>query len=190
MEEHRGQLTAILNGVEAGDRESMRRVVPLIYDELRALASRMVDNGRGDTIEPTALVHEAYLKLSDRIETRWKSRAHFYAVAAKVMRQVLLDESRRRLSLKRGGGWRRISLCGLVGSPMASLEIDIARLNEAMHELDELQPRHARIMELRCLVGLSTEATAEVLGVSARTVQREARIARAWLLARVLEAGD
>lgn len=179
-------LTAILNDADAGDREALRQVVPLVYDELRALAGAVAQNGRPHTLQPTALVHEVFLRFSDRIETEWRSREHFFAVAAKVMRQLLADHARRSASQKRGGGWRRITVAGLTG-PEPDDGLDVEALDRALHELDELDPAHARLVELRFLTGLDTQATAEALGVSPRTVQREWRIARAWLLARIRE---
>ncbi len=181
-------LTSILNGMRGGDRDAMRRAVPMVYEELHALAGAVFDRRQaGQTLQPTALVNEAFLKLSDEIETAWKSREHFYAVAAKVMRQVLADHARARGAQKRGGEWKRITMTGIPGEPNGpggpaqDVGVDLIELNAALDELSSLQPRHAEIVELRFLAGLPIDEVAVIIGTSRRTVERDWRIARAWL---------
>lgn len=189
MSSRTDNLTAILNNVEGGDQDAMREVVPLIYDELQALAGAVFVGQSPGTMQPTALVHEAFLRLSDRVETRWNDRQHFFAVAAKVMRHVLADHARKRRSQKRGGDWQRVTISGLSDSS-DTMMLDLEALDDAMRELEDLDPRQARIAELRFLAGLDTETTAETLGVSTSTVKREWRFARAWLRDRLTPSAD
>ena len=175
-------VTALLRAWGSGDREAGERLVPLIYRELRRQASRYLRRERRDhTLPATALVHEAYLRLVGE-PAPWENRAHFFGVAARVMRQVLVDHARRHGAAKRGGGWARVSLEGPAGSPIApERELDLVVLDRALEELAELDPGKARVVELRFFGGLSLDETAETLGVSPSTVGREWRMARAWL---------
>ena len=179
-------LTAILNDLDGSDGGAIREAVPLIYDELQALAGAIHAGERPGTLQPTVLVNEAFLRLSHSPPQRWNDRAHFFAVAARVMRHVLADHARQRLAAKRGGGWHRITLSGLAGGD-DDATLDLEALDAALRELDALEPRHARIVELRYLAGLDTAATAAALGVSERTVKRDWRIARAWLHQRLMD---
>ena len=151
-------LTALLNATEGGDREALRRVIPIIYEQLQSLAEG-VASGRQATIQPTALVHEAFLKLSDDIETQWKDRDHFLAVAAKVMRQVLADRVRHRIAQKRGGGWERVTLSGIAAEDEHDIELE--SLDAVLRELHEVEPRHADLVELRFLAGLDIATSAQ-----------------------------
>ncbi len=173
-------VTAILNRVADGERSAAARLLPLVYDELRAIAGGFfADQPSGHTLQPTALVHEAYLKLAGKMDTRWKDRKHFMALAAKVMRELLADYARRRTAQKRGGGAGRVTL--MEELLPAREGIDLLAFHDVFDKLATFNPRHAEIVELRCLGGLTSDETAEVLGVSRRTVELDWRAARAWL---------
>jgi RNA polymerase sigma factor (TIGR02999 family) len=163
-----------------------------VYDELRRLASAYMSREiPGHTLQPTALVHEAYLKLVDQTRASWKGRTHFFAVGARVMRRLLVDHARERGAVKRGAGWQRVSLCHVPG-PSAPLQLDaeqLLTLNAALDRLADVDEREARIVILRFFGGLTVEEVAEVLGVSKRTVEADWRHARAWLQ-RALSGGD
>jgi RNA polymerase sigma factor (TIGR02999 family) len=151
-----------------------------VYAELRALASYFLQRERaGHTLQPTALVHEAYLKLADKTRINWRSKAHFVAVAAEAMRRVLVDHARSFRADKRGGGRARIPLEAGILAP--GTEVDLLALDDAINKLAALDARHARVVELRFFGGLSVEQAAEVLGVSTRTVEADWSLARAWL---------
>jgi RNA polymerase sigma factor (TIGR02999 family) len=170
----------ILTELRSGRRESLDRLLPLVYAELRAIAHRqLAARDRGGTLQTTALVHEAYLKLIDQSHAQWKDRAHFLALASLAMRHVLVDRAKARLALKRGGEQRRITLddeaIGADEQPEALLQLD-----EAMNRLAQVQPRLARVVECRFFGGLTEEEIAEALGVTVRTVQRD------WAKARML----
>ena len=180
-------MTAILTGL--GDAESVERVsaedlFPLVYDELRGLArGYMSRETPGHTLQPTALVHEAYLKLVDQTRADWKGRTHFFAVGAQVMRRLLVDHARARGAQKRGAGWRNVTL-EEVFSPFEKADLDpeqLLGLNAALERLAELDEREAKVVTLRFFGGLTVEQVAEVLGVSRRTVENDWRHARAWL---------
>lgn len=162
--------------------------MPLVYEELRRIADRNFgDQPAGHTLQPTALVHEAYLKLADRDDAPWRDRTHFLATAATAMRHILVDHARAKGSGKRGGGRKRITLDErLRASPESS--VDILSLDEALRELAEIDERKSRVIELRFFAGLSIEETAEALDVSVATVNTDWRFARAWI-ARTLGKG-
>jgi RNA polymerase sigma factor (TIGR02999 family) len=156
--------------------------MPLVYDELRRLADRRFgEELRGRTLQPTALVHEAYLKLAEREDPPWHDRTHFLATAATAMRHILVDHARARATEKRGGGWRRITLDEGLGATQQGSEVDILSLDDAVERLAALDPRKAKVIELRFFAGLSIEETAEALGVSHMTVSSDWRFARAWI---------
>lgn len=156
-----------------------------VYDELRALAARFMRQGPpGQTLQPTALVHEAYLRMARRSPDQWESRAHFLAVAAKAMRQVLANHARDRRAQKRGKGQKRVTLCEAAVKEGAA-EVDMVALHDALTELAEHDPRKAELVELRFFGGLTTPEIAHVLNVSTATVEREWRVARAWIGARL-----
>jgi RNA polymerase sigma-70 factor, ECF subfamily len=180
-EEKTTQVTEIVNKITAGDRLAAEQLFPLLYDEFRKLARRFLrKEAFGHTLEPTALVHEAYLKLVDQTRVQWHGKTHFFAVGAQVMRRLLIDHARRRQRAKRGGGRLRISLDeSLAISPERSE--DLLALDEALSRLAEIDPRQATIVELRFFAGLSVAEVAEVLGVSKRTVESEWTMVRAWL---------
>ncbi len=179
------QTTQILIDLSNGEPSAAGRLLPLIYDELRALAGRYMEQERADhTLQATGLVHEAYLKLIDQSRVDWKSRAHFLAVAAEMIRRVLVDHARGHLSAKRGGAAQRITLSDVTDSPEAD-PIDLLDLNEALDELGALNERHRRVIELRFFGGLSVEESAHVLEVSPQTVRLDWRMARGWLRQRL-----
>lgn len=163
--------------------------MPLVYAELRALAGSYFRHQRSDqTLQPTALVHEAFLRLVDQTAVQWNDRAHFFAVAATAMRQILADHARRRRSQKRGGGWDRITLDAAV-TPPAEADIDLDALDTALTLLESLDERKHRIVTLRYFGGLTVEDVALVTGVSKSTAESEWRGAKAWL-SRELSRGD
>jgi RNA polymerase sigma factor (TIGR02999 family) len=177
----RQDITRILLAWREGDDSALERLMPLVYDELRRLARRYMGRQRpGHTLQTTALVNEAYLRLVDANQVRWQDRAHFFAVSARLMRRVLVDFARARDNLKRGGGARRVTLDDDLA--VANGEVtDVVALDDALTRLAGLDPRQAQIVELRYFGGLTEEETAEALGVSVRTVRRDWVLARAWL---------
>lgn len=181
--------TQILTRLSGGDRAAAASLMPLVYDELRRVAGAMLRSERsGHTLQPTALVHEVYLKLVDQTEARWNDRAHFCAVAAQAMRRVLIDHARTRKAAKRSGG-ERITLDGLPEADPA-VTVDLVDLDAALESLAALSPRQAEVVTLRYFGGLTVEEAAHVLDVSPRTVKGDWRVARAWLQARIAESGD
>jgi RNA polymerase sigma-70 factor (ECF subfamily) len=174
-------VTQLLLEWSKGDRQSLDKLLPVVYQELRRLAQHHLRQERPDhTLQATALVHEVYLKLIDTKVARWENRAHFFAVAARVMRHILVDLARERRAQKRGGG-QKLALEEALGAPDEAGAPNLVALDEALERLAAVDARQGRIVELRYFGGLSTEETAEVLGISARTVKREWRMARAWL---------
>jgi RNA polymerase sigma-70 factor (ECF subfamily) len=172
-------------GREGADRPARAETLfPVVYDELRRLArGYMSREPAGHTLQPTALVHEAYLKLVDQTRADWKGKTHFFAVGARVMRRLLVDHARERSAEKRGAGWQRVTLSGAIGSdPGAGLAPErLLDLNAALERLAGLDEREARVVTLRYFGGLTVEQVAEVLGVSPRTVDNDWRHAQAWL---------
>jgi RNA polymerase sigma factor (TIGR02999 family) len=177
-----GEVTQLLRQWSAGDASALDRLLPLVYDELRRRAGAYLRQERpGHTLQPTALVHEAYLKLVGGSSIDWKDRAHFFGVAARAMRQVLVDHARARQTAKRGEGQVRVELdaAGAVATPARSL--DLLDLDRALSRLAALDERQSRLVELRLFAGLTIEESAEVLKVSHATVSREWKHAEAWL---------
>src|SRR5882724_7228785 len=175
------EITQLLLAWSDGDQEALPRLTPLVYAELHRLARRyMGRESPGHTLQTTALVHEAWLKLIDQRRVRWQNRAHFFGVSAQLMRRILVDMARSRNYLKRGGGARQVELAEpLVVSK--ERDADISALDEALDALAAFDPRKARVVELRFFGGLSVEETAEVLKVSTDTVTRDWQAAKAWL---------
>ncbi len=172
-------VTHLLGRIRAGDGSAVDQLLPLVYDELRAMARGVFGDRRGHTLQPTALVHEAYLKLAENLEGL-EGRRHFLVVAGKAMRQVVADHARGLGAAKRGGGRRAVTLdTDLTGE--AGSAIDLVQLHESLERLAALNERHARVVELRIFSGFSVEETAEVLGVSARSVKSDWAMAKAWL---------
>ncbi len=175
-------ITHILADLAAGDQSAAQRLLPHVYDELRALASSFFRQRRqNQTLQPTALVHEAFVKLVGSANRNWASKKHFFSVAALAMRQLLADRARRVAAEKRGGGAERLSLADDAVPLAAGPDIDIIALDDALARLSGLDPRQARIVELRFLAGLSVEETAEVLDISPRTVKLDWQMARSFL---------
>lgn len=175
-----GEVTRLLIAMQDGQGDAEARLLTLVYDELRRLAASYMRRERPDhTLQATALVHEAYLKLTEQ-NANWQNRAHFFGVAAQVMRRILVDYARTHKAEKRGGGHVKLSLneALLLSSAKSHELID---LDEALSRLAAVDPRQARVIELRFFAGLSVEETAEVLGRTTRTVNRDWRMAQAWL---------
>lgn len=180
MDEAPRDVTQLLVNWADGDRAALDELTPLVYSELRRLAGRyMRREGPGHTLQPSALVNEAFLRLVDQRDVRWQNRAHFFGVAAQLMRRVLIDAARRHQSEKRGGGTVRVSVSE--AAEVARQAADMLSLDRALTELAEVDERKARIVEMKFFGGLTTEEVAEVLGVTGRTVEREWRSARAFL---------
>jgi RNA polymerase sigma factor (TIGR02999 family) len=172
-------VTSLLGEISSGDRSAPERLLPLVYDDLRRLAAAYFTNERSDhTLQATALVHEAYIRLVHWENVSWQNRAHFFAVAAEVMRKILIDHARKKNAQKRGSG-QRIFLDDAVSFP-DNKEFDVLRLEEALLSLEKIDPRQAKIVELRFFGGLSIEETAYVLSVSTTTVKRDWTFAKAW----------
>lgn len=181
MENRSGEVTRLLRNLQNGDAHAQAQLIPLVYEELRRMAARHMRGERpGHTLQATALVHEAFLKLTEQ-NAGWQNKAHFFGVASQVMRHILIDHARGRVRAKRGGeGQRRIFLDeGLLLSDALSEEL--LALDDALDRLARLDPRQARIVELRFFGGLSVEEAAEVAGVSPKTVKRDWSLAKAWL---------
>ena len=177
----RGHVTALLAAWSAGDPTAVDRLLPIVYVELKAIARRTFRRERGDhTLQPTALVHEAFLKLAGGGRS-FNDRAHFFAVACKAMRQVLVDHARAHASVKRGGGETCVELPGAAGGSEREETVNVLAVDEIVSRLAALDPAQARLVELRFFGGLTVEETAEVLAVSSRTVKRDWRLARAFL---------
>ena len=185
MESSPNDVTALLVRLSSGDKGAIERLMPLVYAELHRRANQYMRQERSDhTLQPTALVHEVYLKLVQQREASFKNRAHFYAIAAQLMRRILTDHARSRLSAKRGGGYEE----GMVTEPLqlrADHPAGLLAINDALQELSVLDSRQEKVVEMRFFGGLTAEETAEVLGVSIRTVEREWSMARAWLYTRL-----
>ena len=172
-----------------GNQQALEALVPLIYKELRNLAHNFLYRERpGHTLQTTALVHEAYLKLIDQNDARWQNRAHFFAIAAQAMRRILIDSARKHAAAKRGGPQAELSLDEVADIALEP-DINLLKLDEALNELAKIDPRQSRIVELRYFGGLTIEETAEVISVSPATVKREWMMARAWLHQEITERG-
>lgn len=177
----RTEVTDLLVDWSKGDQEALTKLMPLVYDELHRLASRYLRNERrGHTLQTTALVHEAYLKLVDQKKMSWQNRVQFFAAAAQVMRHILVDYARSRRAFKRGGDYCRLSLDDAVISSEEK-NPDLLTLHEALNNLAAIDSQQSRVVELRVFGGLTVEETAEALGISPRTVKREWAMAKAWL---------
>jgi RNA polymerase sigma factor (TIGR02999 family) len=173
-------ITALLQRWHAGDVDAANALLPLVYAQLRSIARRALASERsGHTLVPTELVHEAYLKLSDGAPPDSRGRVHFFAIAARAMRQVLVDHERHRRAVKRDGGERITLSAADVGDPKQSL--DLLDLDQALHALEAIDPRKARVIELSAFAGLDFDEVAQVVGISRATLARDFRAARAWL---------
>lgn len=189
MSENDPNLTSLLRAVATGDRQDADALMNAIYGDLKRLAASHLRAERQDhTLQPTALVHEAYIKLIDQRSTDWKDRIHFFSIASRIIRRILVDHAREKQALKRGGGQARVPLEQVevfVGQP----GVDPVALDEALNELAAIDARQAQIVELRFFGGLTVEEVAAALSMGARSVDREWRCARAWLYCRLAD-GD
>jgi RNA polymerase sigma-70 factor (ECF subfamily) len=193
-----GEVTSLLRDAGQGDQQAARRLFPLVYDELRQIAGRYMSSEQpGHTLQPTAIVHEAYLRLVGREETYWQCRSQFFAVAARAMRCILIDHLRRKRAARRGGDRRREPLSESLVVPGArgygSLRVDdrdeyMLALDGALDKLAQIDPQACRVVELRFFGGLTVEETADLLRISPRTVKREWQYARAWLHHQIIES--
>lgn len=184
------EVTRILHQLSAGNQEAVDELLPLVYAELRGLADRFLRRESNDrTIQATALVHEAYLKLVGQTEVTWQNRAHLFAVAAQAMRRILVDQARGRKRQKRGGGMGKMSLDHALVLSADDDELDLVSLDEALCALGDEHERKAQVVEMRFFGGLTLEEIAEVLGVTRRTIERDWQYSRAWLY-RALTATD
>lgn len=175
------EITRLLHDFSGGSRNAFDELVPIVYEELHRLARQYIRHESADaTICATELVHEAYMKLVDQQRTRWKDRAHFYAIAAQAMRRILIDQARSRKAGKRGGGQPVLQLdaCGDIAIVHAE---ELIVLDEALSRLAAIDPRQSRVVECRYFAGLTIEETAEVLGISPTTVKQDWSLAKAWL---------
>jgi RNA polymerase sigma factor (TIGR02999 family) len=175
------QVGKLLDDWGQGDQDAREALIPLVYDELRRLARRYLRRERPDhTLQSAALVHEAYLRMVHQEPLRWQNRAHFFGVAAQMMRHILVDHARGRLAAKRGAGAPRLTLDAQIALPQKR-EVDLVALDDALNQLAALDPQQGRLVELRFFGGLSVEEASIVLGISPATLKREWAIARAWL---------
>lgn len=174
-------ITQMLHKAQAGNRDALDELFPIIYRELRQIASRQLAGERaGHTLQPTALVHEAYMRLIDQHSVDWQNRAHFFSIAAETMRRILVNHAIQRNAQKRGAGATRIELDEAINY-YDQRELDLVVLDDALKNLEEFDPTQAKIVELRFFGGLTVEETAQVLGVSESTIKREWRMAKSWL---------
>jgi len=176
------QVTELLVAWGRGDQSALERLIPLVHQELRRVARRLMGGERrGHTLQTTALVNEAYLRLVDLSQVRWQDRTHFLAMSARLMRRILVEHARSRQSLKRGGGAEKVSLDE---APDVAQEraVDLVALDDALHVLEAVDARKSQVVEMRFFGGLSVEETAEALQVSLDTVKRDWRLAKVWLL--------
>lgn len=178
-----GDVTVLLSAWREGDQRALEKLIPIVYSDLRRIAARyMRCENDGHTLQATALVHEAYLRLTRERDRTWESRAHFFAVAAQIMRNLLVDHARTLARAKRGGGAVEVSLEAVADFSGLDPE-DLLALDDALRRLAEVDSRASRIVELRYFVGLTTEEIAEVLGASEKTIRRDWSAAKAWLRA-------
>lgn len=182
MADSTANITALLRAAASGDRQDVDALMAAIYDDLRRMADSYLRGERHDhTLQPTALAHEAYLKLVDQRSTDWQDRAHFFAIAARILRRILVDHARQKQAVKRGADAQRVSLLDAeIHTSPAS--IDLVALDEALEQLRSINERQSRIVELRFFGGLTLDEIAEALSLGQRTVDREWKAAKAWLL--------
>jgi RNA polymerase sigma factor (TIGR02999 family) len=175
------EVTSLLNQLADGDQKAAARLVPLVYNELRRIAvARLRHERPNHTLQATALVHEAYMKLADQRDAKWQNRAQFFGVASQVMRRILVDYARGQQRLRRGGKQQKVALDDVVLVSSDRTD-ELLAVNESLSKLEKLDPRQARVVELRYFTGLTIEEIAEVVGVASKTVARELNMAKAWL---------
>ncbi len=174
-------ITELLVGYGRGDKEALDELMPIVYEELRRQAARYLRREQaGHTLQTTALIHEAYVRLVDQRAVQWQNRAHFFGVAAQMMRRILVDHARTKKRVKRGGSDIRVSLAG-ANVAVKGQDLDVVALDEALNRLAEIDEQQSRVVELRYFSGLTVEETAEVMGISKATVKRDWSVAKAWL---------
>jgi len=179
-------ITQMLIELTDGNQEVVNQILPHIYDELKRLASSYLRRERPDhTLQPTALVHEAYMKLIDQKRVQWQNRAHFFGIAAQVMRRILMDHARKHQADKRGGDAEKLPIEEVILVVSHEKSAELIALDDALKELAKMDEQKARIVELRYFGGLSIEETAEVMGVSVPTINRQWRVAKAWLYSQI-----
>lgn len=184
-----GTVTQLLVNWSNGDQQAVEALMPLVYGELRRLAAAYLRRERPDhTLQSTALVHEAFMRLVDQRDVHWKSRAHFYGIAAQMIRRILVDHARSQHAGKRGSGAIKLALDEAHALSVPQ-ELDLLRLDDALNQLAALDERQSRVVELRFFTGLSVEETAEVMNISPATVKREWSSARAWLFREMTRGG-
>lgn len=177
-----GEITGLLHDWQGGNRAAFDRLIPLVYNELRIIASRRLSREwRSDALQTTSLVSEAYLRLVEQRAVEWKDRGHFFAIAAQIMRRIIVDEARRRRSKKRGQGSLVASLEDVASVESSVAPLDVLALDTALRDLERLDPDQGRIVELRFFGGLTVDETAAVLGISPASVKREWAVAKGWL---------
>jgi RNA polymerase sigma factor (TIGR02999 family) len=186
MAENAGDVTVLLARLSAGHRDALDELLPLVYQELRRLAAHyMEQERRGHTLQPTALVHEAYLRLTNQGRANWQNRAQFMGVAAQMMRRILVDHARQRSAAKRGGPLATLDESAARQLADVTRPEEILAVHLTLERLERLDPQQGKLVELRYFAGLSAEETAEVMGLSLRTVEREWTTAKAWLRAQL-----
>jgi RNA polymerase sigma factor (TIGR02999 family) len=181
-------VTALLQAASDGDEHALEQLFTRVYDELAYLARRVRGGRASDTLDTTALVHEAFIKLAPSMDGEWQGRAHFFAVAARAMRQILVDAARRQLAQKRGGSRRWLVTFDNDAHAAPVRPDELLALDDALQRLASIDPRRARVVEHRFFAGMSTRETALLLGVSTGTVERDWRAARAWLSTQIVES--
>ena len=191
METSTGEVTRLLQDCSEGNRDALDKLLPLVYNELRRLAHSYLSHERPDhTLQTTALVHEAYLKLIDQRSVNWQNRAQFFAISAQAMRRILLDNARRHTAAKRGSGGQKISLDEVATLSGDSANESLIALDLALQKLETIDEAQSKIVELRYFGGLTIEETAEVLKISPSSIQREWTVARAWLYKSITGTSD
>ena len=174
-------ITEMLVGYGRGDKEALDRLMPIVYEELRRQAARYLRKERpGHTLQTTALIHEAYVRLVDQRHVQWQNRAHFFGIASQLMRRILVDHARTKKRVKRGGSDVKVSIDD-ANVAVKGQDLDVVALDEALQRLAEIDEQQSRIVELRFFSGLTVEETADVMGISKATVKREWSMAKAWL---------
>jgi RNA polymerase sigma-70 factor, ECF subfamily len=182
MQESSGDVTLLLAEMKRGNSDALPKLIPLVYNELRRLAAHFLHQEReGHTLQPTALVHEAYLRLAGQTRANWQNRAQFMAVAAQVMRRILVDYARQRVTTKRGGGEVPLNLDFVEAAGGIEQSEELLAVDEALERLTTIDPQQARVVEMRYFGGLTVEETAEAMDIAPRTVKREWAMAKAWL---------
>lgn len=189
MEENAKPITILLDEIKQGNAESFNKLLPQVYDELRRLAKSYLNRERiGHTLQPTALVHETFLRLINQKQIEWQDRAHFFGIAARLMREILIDYARAKKSRKRGGeDMTMIALEDAVSASFEPKELDVLVLDELLKQLAKLDERQVQIIEMRFFAGLSVEETAEAMRISPATVKRDWQTAKIWLLRKLSE---